>query len=166
MQPSDMGQEDSRRNGLRKFVVATCSQLHHNAKLSGRYLALDSSTLVICFVLFEANELLIKPWYSSPDGDLVGYLLQCHANDFLGGTAFLAYTNLLIDLVKPDVRFERLPTILVFIFLCGLFWELVAPAFLADSVGDPFDLIAYMLGGCLYWALSMAAGRDRSAERR
>ncbi len=115
-----MGQEDSRRNGLRKFVVATCSQLHHNAKLSGRYLALDSSTLVICFVLFEANELLIKPWYSSPDGDLVGYLLQCHANDFLGGTAFLAYTNLLIDLVKPDVRFKRLPTMLVFIL--QIYW--------------------------------------------
>lgn len=145
-------------------MAATCSQLRHNAKLSGRSLALDTSVLAICFVLFEANEYLVKPWHSSSDGGLMGYLIQCHANDVLGGIAFLAYSNLLIDLVKPDVRFKRLPTVLVFIFLCGLFWEIAAPAFVAESVGDPIDLLAYMLGGCLYWLLNTAVSKGRKPD--
>ena len=64
----------------------------------------------------------------------------------------MAYTNLLISLVRPEVRFKKLAVIAVYIFLCGLFWEGVAPQFIANSVGDPLDILSYLIGAVLYWA--------------
>lgn len=66
----------------------------------------------------------------------------------------MAYTNILIDVIKPEVRFTRLKACLIFIFLCGLFWELAAPLFVEGSVGDPLDLLAYLIGAFVYWALA------------
>lgn len=37
--------------------------------------------------------------------------------------------------------------------LCGLFWEIVTPIYVNYSVGDPIDIIAYMFGGFVYWAI-------------
>lgn len=68
----------------------------------------------------------------------------------------MCYSNLLIDLVKPEVRFKKLTSVLLFILLCGLFWEYVAPLFVEGSVTDPLDVASYALGGFLYWLLMKA----------
>ena len=37
-----------------------------------------------------------------------------------------------------------------FLLACGLFWECVTPLYLPRSVGDPWDVLAVLLGGgCL-----------------
>jgi len=33
----------------------------------------------------------------------------------------------------------------------GLFWEYGAPLLRSDTVSDPIDILAYMLGGYIYW---------------
>lgn len=151
--------------GLSGFLKACLSELRCNIKRSGRNIVFDAIVLFACFVLFESNNLFLKPWISTFDLGTIDYLMQCHANDFLGGLAFLAYTNLLIDIVKPEVRFKSFKTILVYIFLCGTFWEYIAPVFIANSVGDPYDLLAYAIGGTLYFVLNALFCRSgRSTE--
>lgn len=86
--------------------------------------------------------------------EAAGYLLRCHANDYLGGIAFAAYLNLVIALSRWPAR--RLHSPLQFVaagLLCGLFWEGIAPLFLARSTGDWLDVAAYLLGMLTYWAL-------------
>lgn len=66
----------------------------------------------------------------------------------------MAYTDLLLDLVKPDMRFKRLVPTLVFMLICGIFWEGVAPMFVPGSTGDALDVLAYLLGACWYLLLA------------
>jgi hypothetical protein len=43
--------------------------------------------------------------------------------------------------------------------MSGLFWEYVTPLYL-DSTGDPYDVLAYALGGMSYLLI-----HDRSVEQ-
>lgn len=88
------------------------------------------------------------------DWPVVGYLLRCHVNDYLGGIAFAAYLNLILSLSRwPERQLRRLWQFLAAGVLCGLFWEWIAPRFLPNSVGDPWDVAAYVLGMLTYWLL-------------
>lgn len=116
------------------------------------FLAFDIGVLAACCLLFYANNLMLKQ-VIAPDASLPSLLIHNHVNDFLGGIAFLGYTNLLLGLVRPSARFRKLPACLAYIFACGLFWEYLAPFFVPGSVGDPLDLIAYVCGSAVYWAL-------------
>lgn len=144
-------------NPFSRFLRASLAELKYNASRARKCLILDAAILIARFALFEVNNLIVKPMLSAGEGGFLNYLMQCHANDFLGGLAFLAYTNLLLDLVKPESRFKKLITIMIFILLCGIFWECVAPIFIADSVGDPYDLLAYAIGAASYGLLSRTA---------
>ena len=98
---------------------------------------------------------------------LFASLFKNHVNDFIGGIAFLAYTNVLLALVKPDKMIKSPLVTLAFIFCCGLFWECVAPLLVPGSIGDPLDLASYVLGGCAYWTtkhLAAKCHRDATAE--
>ncbi len=76
---------------------------------------------------------------------VLGDLLRCHANDYLGGIAFAAYLNLILSLSRwPEKRLRRPGELVVLGLLCGLCWECIAPLFLPDSVGDPLDVVAFM----------------------
>ena len=142
--------------GLSGFLKACFSELRYNIKRSGRNIVFDAMVLFACFVLFESNNLLIKPWISSmPSGGMIETIILYHANDLLGGIAFMAYTNGLLDLVKPDVRFKGLLVTLLFMLFCGLFWEVAAPHFVPGSTGDLLDIAAYLLGAWFYWGLNM-----------
>lgn len=102
------------------------------------------------FVLYAVNE-QIKYRVSAP---VVGYLLRCHVNDYLGGVAFAAYLNLIVSLSRwPDRRLHRPLHFVAAGVLCGLFWEGVTPLFLPSSTGDPLDVAAYVLGMLTYWLL-------------
>lgn len=140
-------------------------ELKYNAGVSGRALTLDALTLAICAALFFLcdNVLIEQVAYAWPDSS-VSYLMTCHAIDCLGGCAFMAYTNLLLDLVKPDMRFKRIIPIPVFMFLCGAFWEYAAPLFVPGSTGDALDIVAYLLGACCYYLLAKAVTHDKDGE--
>ena len=40
------------------------------------------------------------------------------------------------------------------LLLAGLFWEYVTPLFRENTVSDIWDVVAYMMGGFLYWILT------------
>lgn len=72
-------------------------------------------------------------------------LLAWHFADFLAGALMLCVLNGSLEILghKP-VRQPR--AVSVFALGCGLFWELVTPLYLSQSVGDPRDILAVWLG--------------------
>ena len=131
-----------------------------NVRTVGTFALMDAALLGICAAVFYLNVLLLIPMIA--DGSVappISYLLVCHGNDFIGGIAFMAYTNLLISFIKPEVRFKRLSAVIIFIFLCGIFWECAAPLFVEGSTGDMMDILAYDLGAILYWLILKALNK-------
>lgn len=115
--------------------------------------AFDGLLLAVGAALYEANNALVKPLrLPGPAGAFFGG----HFNDVVAGFAFLAYTNVLFDVVKPSRRLTRLRVVAPYALLCGLFWEVVDPALLKPSVSDPWDLLCYVAGALLYWAADAA----------
>lgn len=87
-------------------------------------------------------------------------ILRYHFNDFLGGISILGYVNLVLSLKKGRPwRIKRLVSCLVFVLFCGFCWEYVAPLVLENSTGDWLDVLAYLLGGAVYWLLEKWLGR-------
>lgn len=110
----------------------------------------DLALILVPLALYAVNQQVKTqiPWPAA------GYLLRCHFNDYLGGAAFAAYLNLILSLSRwPEKRLRRAWQFLAAGVLCGLFWECAAPRFLPDSVGDPWDVLAYVLGMLTYWAI-------------
>ena len=132
-----------------------------------RYGAVDACLFMGALVLFAVNEHLVKPAVlgaapaseslaegaSAAGFSFVELIVLGHFNDFLGGIAFMAYTNLLISLVQPRYRIRNPLIGSAYIFCCGLFWEYAAPLFVPDSVSDPWDVLAYCLGAGMYWVI-------------
>ena len=136
------------------FLRPLVAELRHNTGVAGPALWLDISVLVVCATLFFlCDNVLIGAVSDALPESTASYLMQCHAVDTIGGCAFMAYTNLLLDLVKSDMRFKRVASTLVYMFLCGVFWEAIAPSFVPDSTGDALDVIAYLVGACCYLLL-------------
>lgn len=152
-----MGVPQTSRTSKRGFFESTIEELRFNADASKPWLAFDAISLLVCAVLFYLNSLIVIDLAIAyaPDTPLSS-VASCHLNDFIGGFAFMCYTNLLFDLVKPEVRFKKLSSIILFILFCGLFWEFVAPSFVEGSVSDPLDVASYALGGILYWLFTKA----------
>lgn len=135
------------------FLRESIKYIRENFQSVKFYALMDAVILLVAAVLFYTNEFLITPAISYSAGEtILHYLITSHANDLLGGIAFMAYTNLLLSLVRPELRFKKFTSIAIYIFLCGLFWEGVAPLFIANSVGDPLDILSYLIGAVLYWA--------------
>lgn len=102
------------------------------------------------FVLYAVNE-QIKYRVTTP---VLGYLLRCHFNDYLGGIAFAAYLNLVLSFSRfPHRRLTRPLQFIVAGLLCGIVWEGITPLFLSSSTGDWWDMLAYVLGMLTCWLL-------------
>ena len=71
----------------------------------------------------------------------------------------MCYTNLLIGLVKLEMRFKTLKATVIFMLICGIFWEYVAPLFVENSVSDPLDIVAYVSGAVVYWVFLLLIAR-------
>jgi hypothetical protein len=110
--------------------------------------SLLSVLMVILIYLF--NTLHLKHQTDAP-------FIQNHLNDVLVGIFLLALINILSLLFnQPKLIVQRLPIGLGVTLLAGLFWEYVTPLYLTRSVSDPLDLIAYLLGGFVYWYMTKA----------
>ena len=151
---------------LKSVISPIIQEVEYNFERSRRAAIMDIAILVLCAAAFYTNSFVVVPHLLSIGTESIpAYLFQCHFNDFLGGMAFLAYANLLISLVRPEARFKKLTSMLVFIFLCGLFWEYVAPLFISGSVSDPLDLIAYIAGAFTYWLIFKLTSKNALKER-
>ena len=73
-------------------------------------------------------------------------LLAWHGADVLaGGAMALVLQGAREGCDYPPER--RWWAVLGYLLLCGLFWEVVTPLYLPRSVGDPWDILAYAVGG-------------------
>ena len=50
------------------------------------------------------------------------------------------------------------------LFPCGIFWEYITPLFRHNTTTDPCDILAYMIGGFLYWIIARKE-RNESAKK-
>ena len=84
------------------------------------------------------------------ENETLHWFMNCYFNDILGSITFIAYCNFVFSF--RSYHMTSLIQIEGILFLCGLFWEYVTPLFRPTTVSDPFDLLAYLCGGFLYWA--------------
>ena len=91
--------------------------------------------------LYTLNRFFLIP----RTGGLLHRLLSGHFADFLAGGMMVVILLAALRLSgrKPP---KPLPA-LAFLLACGLFWECVTPLYLPRSVGDPWDVLAVLLGG-------------------
>lgn len=101
--------------------------------------------MVIIFYVFNQYYKTICPIES------LRLFLVCYANDILAGILILAYSNICLSFISKSII--QLPTILWFILGCGFVWEILAPLFKPTAIFDPLDLLAYLIGGIIYWWL-------------
>lgn len=87
---------------------------------------------------------------SYPNG-YFSWFMNCYFNDIIGGITFIAYTNIFFELHNQPTK--SLLTIELVLLGCGLFWEIVTPIYRKNTVGDFWDIIAYLFGGFWYWIL-------------
>ncbi|MBD8497374.1 hypothetical protein [Paenibacillus arenosi] len=101
----------------------------------------------IAILLYIVNNQVMKPSWNV-------YFLHSHFNDVIGGILIVAFTNL-ASAIGGQARLNLYSVwrILSFTLVVGLFWEYVTPLY-HQGVTDPWDVIAYMSGGVLYWALA------------
>lgn len=75
----------------------------------------------------------------------------CYLNDLMCPLLFFAYANLLLLTVGKELK--GCAKILAASFCAGMVWEFLAPVVKPSAVTDFWDLVCYMTGGLLYWAL-------------
>ncbi|TVX93181.1 hypothetical protein [Paenibacillus agilis] len=101
----------------------------------------------LAILLYILNNKIMKP-------SLDSYFLYSHFNDVMGGLLIVAFANL-ASAIGGQARMSlySIWRIIGFTFVVGLFWEYVTPLY-HRGVSDPWDVIAYMSGGALYWVLA------------
>lgn len=104
---------------------------------------------VLLMIFYSVNQ-QIKTQIHIP---VLGYLLRCHFNDYLGAFLFFCYLNLMIS-ISCFKQVTALPQILFMTAICGFWWEGIAPILHPNSTADPWDLVAYLLGALSYWGMS------------
>jgi hypothetical protein len=99
----------------------------------------------LSLVVYVLNQTILKP-------NIQITFLHNHLNDVAAGVLLISYINVLSIITKQN-RFTllKLQYILIILTLAGLFWEYITPLYLSKSVADPKDVIAYILGGLIYW---------------
>ena len=91
--------------------------------------------------LYALNRFVLIPH----TGGLLHRLLSGHFADFLAGgmMVVILFAALRLSGRNPP----KVMSALVLLLACGLFWEYVTPLYLPRSVGDPWDILAAVLGG-------------------
>lgn len=81
------------------------------------------------------------------------YLARCYLNDFLAGVMLypIWYLVCALFLRSPEEKlFFKDRYIILCTLIAGFFWEYVTPFLRTDSVSDPLDIIAYLLGAIVF----------------
>lgn len=103
--------------------------------------------------------LMNRLWLAQAVQGWAGRFLRCYANDLWAGAAILAWTDLLLGWGRlPGL--VRLRQTVPLLLGCGLVWEVLAPLWKPGAMFDPWDFLAYQLGGlCWLWAAKFSSPR-------
>jgi len=112
-------------------------------------------TLAVICGFYAVNRYLLIPAAAGT----VHLLLSGYGADFLAGAWILCFLNLVLVWSgrRPLSACGILP-VWAFLLACGIFWEYIAPLYLARSVSDPLDILAYWLGGTVYYLMEKKSG--------
>ena len=113
----------------------------HRVRGGHPFIGLNLWLLFGSLTLYLVNQFLLK----SLSDNLI---IQSYLNDFLAMGVLLPYANLMLALYPgKDIRLLSSLSILLFTLCVALFWEYATPMYLARSVGDYWDIVAYGAGG-------------------
>lgn len=108
--------------------------------------------LNLFLILFFISLYILNQKYLKYNLDLCFF--RYHFNDILAGGIIITYVNLLfIFLRKPQYCLRQFWIIVCVNIVIGFFWEFITPFYRPDSITDPYDLVAYTSGGCLYYTI-------------
>ena len=119
----------------------------------------DYRILIVALVVYSVNRFIAKPHVGDT---MIGYIIKCYLNDYLGGVCFLAYTNVILEHSKyHQMRIAKLRYAIVIMVACGILWEYALPLIYPRGTSDLVDVIAYTLGGSTYVMLSKTTTMQR-----
>ena len=75
----------------------------------------------------------------------------CYFNDLICPLFFFSYANMLLNTVDKEIN--RIWAICLVSLCTSCVWEFVAPFIKPSSITDPLDIVCYMTGGIMYWAI-------------
>lgn len=107
----------------------------------------NACLIIITLFLYMVNQ-LIKTEISN---EVIRYFCICYYNDTIGSITFIAYCNLVLKNCGKSL--DKLYKIELTLFLAGIFWEYITPIFRSNTTTDILDIIAYMIGGYIYWII-------------
>ena len=108
----------------------------------------DIRIICICLLLYFANQ-FVKRIINIP---ILSYFLKNYFNDTICGCLIVAYANVVLRAYKrKKYQLNKVLLILLFELMCGVFWEFIIPVFRANRTSDYYDILAYMIGGVVYW---------------
>lgn len=100
-------------------------------------------SITLCFLNRKFNYIITENFFH--------WFMTCYFNDIIGAVAYSAYCDIAFSFFGKSLN--KLYKLGIILFFSGLFWEYVTPVFRSDTVGDFFDIFAYMLGGLIYWKI-------------
>lgn len=84
------------------------------------------------------------------ENEYIKCFLNSYLNDILGTIVFMLYLSIVLSFL--NIKFTiKLIHIESTVLISGLLWEYLTPLYRSDTVSDPFDLLAYIGGGLLFW---------------
>ena len=140
--------------------MGCCIRHYHSNSFDFNRIMISMNLLLFLagVVLYIINRILLK---CEIYGDL-HWLMLGYFNDFVGSISFIAYCNMVSMLFCHKYFFVKLRVILILLFVCGLFWEIITPIYRTSSISDPWDIVVYMIGGITYYLIYKAKERRMS----
>lgn len=97
----------------------------------------DMICLITVVVLYLINVYVV---------DTTNIFMNGYFNDLICPIGVLSFVNMVLNVFK--VRYEKYGECMLFILLCGLFWEY--SSFKDNAVADIWDIVCYEVGTILY----------------
>ena len=97
--------------------------------------------------LYFLNNLYLK---AHLDGWLQTFFV-CFFNDLMCPLFFFSYANMLLLTINKE--WHRLWFICLIGICVSFVWEFFAPVIKPTSTTDPLDILCYMVGSVVYWAI-------------
>lgn len=111
--------------------------------------------LLPCIILYTINNFTKNNIICIP----IKIFMCSYFNDILAGIYFPVIMNIILPLNKP--LFKNIWAIESLLFICGLFWEYVAPFLKPTATTDKLDIVAYMFGGLIFWSITKLSDKYR-----
>lgn len=122
------------------------ADLFHKIENKHPYILIQSLILIVVALLYIQNKFHILS-FIYPDAQRQFFV--SYANDLLAPIALLSATNLFYSFFGFQIL--SLKIVIGLTAIAGIVWEFISPLFISWSVFDPFDFVAYLIGGLLYW---------------